>query len=96
LSETRNTIPATLWPTDPKDRAYTDSLLEWHSNHFRPAMVAVLRAKLGSIKHGHPAAPEVLAFLEELRKPILNVLETLLGKREGGFLTGEHLTIADL
>ena len=96
LAETRSTIPATLWPTDLKERAYVDSLLEWHHNHFRPALVAVLRAKLGSIKHGHPAPPEVLAFLGELRKPILDVLETLLGKKEGGFLAGEHLTLADL
>jgi len=51
---------------------------------------------MGSIRHGHPAPPEALAFVGELRKPMLDVLETLLGKNEGGFLTGEHLTIADL
>jgi len=53
-------------------------------------------AKLGSIKYGISSPPEVIAFLEELRKPILDILEILLGKTEGGFLAGEHLTLADL
>jgi glutathione S-transferase len=59
-------------------------------------MIAPIRIKMMSFKAEHPPDEEVLAFVSEGRKPTLDILETLLGKYPGGFLVGEHPTIADL
>lgn len=96
IAETRGSVPSTLWPADLKERAYVDQLLEWNQNHFRPGVLAVIRATMVALRAGEAPDADSIAFLDNLRKPVLDALEGFLTKREGGFLTGANLTIADL
>jgi len=96
LADSKPSIPETVYPKEAKKRAEVDQLLEWYQCHFRPAIVAPLRTILFSQMKGETPDADVLKFLLEQTKPILDLLETLLGKHHGGFLTGEHVTLADL
>ena len=94
LSETRESVPATLWPADPKKRADVDKLLEWYQCHFRPASTAPLIAGLMDKMRGC-FDPEVLKFACQQAAVQYQMLEKLLSLNAGPYLLGEELTLAD-
>jgi len=96
LYDTRHTIPRTLFPEDGKTRLATDELLEWYQCHFRPAMTGPLKVVLGAKRAGVKPDEDNVNYVTALIKPQLDTLEEVISRSAGPYLTGPHLTIADL
>ena len=94
LCETRTSIPAGLWPADPKKRAKVDQHLEWYQNHFRPAMMGPLVYGIIPKIQGGEVDDASLQFVLANAKKQADMLESLLSN--SNFLAGDELTLADI
>lgn len=81
---------------DPAERASIASWLFWESAHWQPAMLPVLSQFVG-----HRLRPDAVPapsgepnWQDEQLHPLLIRLDSRLG--DAAFLTGDHLTVADL
>eukprot|EP00347_Sterkiella_histriomuscorum_P018942 403343567 len=96
LSDTQPSIPESYWPKDLKERYKVDQFLEYYQFHFRPAILAPLRTRIGQKMAGMKIPQDVLELIAQQQTQTLETFEKLLTQYDTTYVATNDVTIADL
>mmetsp|Transcript_3450 Transcript_3450/g.3408 ORF Transcript_3450/g.3408 Transcript_3450/m.3408 type:complete len:153 (+) Transcript_3450:70-528(+) len=85
-----------LYPEDLKERAEVDSLLDWVQSKLYPLQADSLESLMMFKAQGKPRPEALGEFFQVKEKKAFNEFSILLGKKEGQYLCGDKVTLADL